>query len=325
MCVVMGAWLAVSPCDATEAAGAATRVKRAVTGALGIPDLSEGPVSFVPTVPPEIEVRRVKTGHLLVRPTINGRESGWFIFDTGAGINVISTPHVSDYALTPSGSLTAKGVGGNEESKLFRAARLVLGPMTMHDQPLMATDLSFLKSHLGEEIVGVIGFGVLARCVAEVDLATPSIRLHDPARFSLPDGATWSEMSLEARVPSVKARFEGREGRFRLDTGANDGLVFHAPAVRRWRLLENREVSDAKVGGVGGFVPVKRGEVAWVELGGVRHEHVSARFATQPDKGTFAKKKLAGNIGAGLLKHYVLVLDYASERIAFMPNTSSRS
>jgi hypothetical protein len=76
-------------------------------------------------------------------------------------------------------------------------------------------------------------------------------------------------------------------------------------------------VTDAKLGGVGGFVAAKQGTVAWFEIGGVRTEDVPAKFATEA-KGTFADAKKDGNIGVELLRPFVLWFDYAGERMAFV-------
>ena len=61
--------------------------------------LSQGEAVFDPTVAADVQVQRVKTGHLLVRPVINDKDAGWFIFDTGAGICVVSTSHVEPLGL----------------------------------------------------------------------------------------------------------------------------------------------------------------------------------------------------------------------------------
>ena len=92
-----------------------------------------------------------------------------------------------------SGSSDATGVGGTQMSKLYRAAELKVGPMTLHDQPFMGTDLSFLTVYLKDEIAGVIGYGVLSQGVVEIALGDkgenpghkPMIALHDPDRKSV--------------------------------------------------------------------------------------------------------------------------------------------
>jgi len=275
-----------------------------------------GPTTFDASIAPAIEVKRAKTGHLLVKPAINGHPAGWFIFDTGAGICVISTGHAKDLELERTGDIHGSGVGGGKSMPLYKAKTLTLGPGAFTEQPMMETDLGFLKQHLGDEIAGVIGFGVLSKCVVELDLAAPRIAIHDPKTYGLAHGQ-WTELTITGGVPSVHATFEEHEGVFRLDTGADGFVTFHQPAVEKWKLLEGREVKSAKLGGVGGFVDAKRGVVKSFTLGGVKQENIEATFAVEA-KGNFGEADRDGNIGAGLLKPFTLVLDYDSKRIAFV-------
>ena len=127
-------------------------------------------------------------------------------------------------------------------------------------------------------------------------------------RMSDDDGYTETAWALRIRPG---------EDVFRLDTGANGSVTFHEPAVRKLGLLEGREVHDAKVGGVGGFVDARQGELAWFEIGGVRTDRVPAMFAVEP-KGSFADEGRAGNIGIDLLRSFVMYFDYENGRIAFV-------
>ncbi len=278
-------------------------------------DLSQGSVRFDRSLPTGLQVVRVKTGHLLVRPIVNGHEAGWFIFDTGAGICVVSTPYLAPLGLTPAGDIEALGIGGGESAQLFRAETLSLGPMTLRDHPLMSTDLSFLKQYLGEEIAGVIGYGVLSRCVAEIDLNASTVALHDPATYQLAAGS-WVPVDLADRIPALRGRFESREGLFHVDTGSNAAVTFSANAVRKWQLLEGRESAEAKLGGVGGFTTARKGRLEWFEVGGLRQANVEATFPTEA-KGTLAGERIDGSLGAALLKRYVVITDYPQSRMAF--------
>ncbi len=280
-----------------------------------------GAIHFDAARPAKLEVLRVKTGHLLVKPVINGKTPGWFIFDTGAGICVISTPFTAALGLTPAGDIASTGVGGSATSKLHRASSFVLGPVTIDDHVLMESDLSFLEKYLGVPIAGVIGYGVLSRVVAQVNLEKASIELLDPAHYA-PPGVTWTPLDLEGRIPSITARFEDHEGLFKLDLGANMAVTFYEPAVRKWSLLEGRTLKAGKTGGVGGFVAVKLGTLRSIEFGGVRQENVPATFSLEA-KGTGAQADRAGQIGVPLLERFTLVFDYPHRRMAFRDRTPS--
>ncbi|MCC6230591.1 MAG: aspartyl protease family protein [Phycisphaerales bacterium] len=289
---------------------------RAPDGAFAKPSGGPTHASFDASIPALLAVERAPTGHLLVKAAINGQDCGWFIFDTGAGINCVSKVVVEKLALTQIGAVPARGVGGVTHSPLFRPDSLAVGPMTLHDGLLMQLDLSFLTLPLGREIGGIIGFGFLMRSVSEVDMGKGSVALYDPENFKL-DGAAWTEIEITDRVPVVRATFDTGEGRFRLDTGANTALTFHAPTVERMKLLDNRKATDTMLGGVGGAIKAKAATLDWFTIGGQRLDKLTATFALE-NKGAFANPDIDGNIGAGILRNFKLVFDYPHERMAFI-------
>ena len=295
--------------------GAADEPSPAARDADGVP--VQGEVTFDANASPSLQVKRIKSGHILVRPTINGHDAGWFIFDTGAGICCISTPQVAGLDLQPNGSIQAIGVGGSKQSKLYNAKRMQLGAMNFKDHPLMEVDLAFLEPLVGEKICGIVGYGVISKSVAEIDLAAPSISLFDSKTYSLSKGE-WTALDIKDRVPAVPGAFEGRPGIFRLDIGATGSLTFHQPTVVKYDMLKDREVGDCKMGGMGGFVAGKRGKISSLELGGVTFENVPADFALEA-KGSFADADKDANIGTDILKRFVLITDYPNHRIGLIP------
>jgi predicted aspartyl protease len=272
---------------------------------------------FDRSVGPALEVRRAPTGHLLVHPTVDGKDVGWFIFDTGAGANVLASGAIEALGIEPFGEVPAVGVGGATKARFARPGSLVLGPMT-YEAPLMVVmDLAFLEPYMGVKVGGVLGFSLLARTVAEVDFVDAAISLHDPATFDrAPKG--WSELVLDDRVPCVRASVEGHEGWFRLDTGANGTVTMHEPAVRELKLLEGRESTDSQLGGVGGFVKAKKAKLATFEIGGQKIENVTADMAIEA-VGAFGDAASLGNIGTELIRPFRLVLDYPRHRLALIP------
>ena len=270
---------------------------------------------FAKNVNPDVETKRADSGHLLVHPTIDGKDLGWFIFDTGAGQNVIDNRAMEEAGLKRFAAIPAVGVGGATQASLSRCNELTLGPATMSDVLLVGMDLAFLDAHMGEMIAGVIGYGMLARCVVELDLPESSVRIFDPLAYQL-TGAQWTPLMLYDRHPCIPGKFEGHDATFRLDTGATGTVTFHTPTVERLKLLDKRKHRPTTVGGVGGFKAARTGKVKWIELGGKRHKKVEADFATH-STGAFADPYIDANIGGALIGESILILDYPNGRIAF--------
>jgi len=278
-----------------------------------------GDARFDAALPAEVEVMRVPTGHLLVHPLVNGQDVGWFIFDTGAGSNVLSTTAAETLGLPSIGHVRAQGVGGSIESAFFRVEELTLGPLTLAGQKFVGIDLAFLKPHFGVDVAGIVGYDMLSRCIVEFDGADkPSIAIFDPARYPAPEAVRWEPLMLPGRIPAVVCEFEGREAAFKLDTGAaGDTVSFHAPAVEEFGLLEGRETTPAMAGGVGGMVEMRAGTIRTFTLGGHTWEELPAQFAKEK-VGAFADPFTAGNVGGVVLGRFQLVLDYPERRIGFI-------
>jgi hypothetical protein len=277
-----------------------------------------GDVRFDPEVDPELEVLRMASGHLLVEPWVEGEPVGMFIFDSGAGAMTIDPAVADELGLAELGEVLAVGIGGKTTTSFRRGTRFELGPLVLEAPMYVELDLAFLTPIFGRRVAGIVGYDLLARCVAEVETRTPYVALHDPTRYTLA-GAAWQELALKDNTPVVRARFEGeREGLFRLDTGASGTLAFHAPAVRELGLLDGRDVTKGFGGGVGGQAEARDGKLEWFELAGHRFEDRSVSFSLA-EHGAFTDRYTLGNIGQDFLAPFRIVLDYPGDRIAFVP------
>jgi len=272
-----------------------------------------------------IEVEQAPTGHLLVNPTIAGRDIGWFIFDSGASVNVLSTPVAVREGHSGFGSERVGGVGGTVDAQFVQPGELVLGPLHSPNALFLTMDLAFLEVFLGREIVGVLGCPLLLAGTYELDMLPPRLAVHAPGKEpKFADPTPWQELVVYRAHSCVYASFEGgRRGLFTLDTGKGQGgVVFSSAAVSKLGLLEGRKVSDARVGGVGGFVSTKAGTIEWLELGGKRFEGVDAMF---PDavQGHVGDLYLTGTLSTKLLEPFTTLFDYTGKRIAFVPRAPS--
>ncbi len=147
--------------------------------------------------------------------------------------------------------------------------------------------LDYIREGMGEDVFGIVGHDILNRCVVEVVLADDSIKLYDPKTYQLKTGG-WQALTFNQSVPLVAANFEGdRKGLFRIDLGASGpngfgNVVFHAPAVADFHLLDDRKVNRMAMGQTN----FAMGTVAWFEFAGHRFEHPQVVFATDR-KGPF--------------------------------------
>jgi hypothetical protein len=275
------------------------------------------------SVPARVEVRRVRSGHLLVHPLVNGKDAGWFILDSGAGAMVIDTKVADRLGMPALGEIVAVGVAGTTKARFRQGETFGLGPLTVNGTRYLELDLGFLTKAFGLPIGGICGRDLFARAVVEIEIAAESVAIHDPNRYRL-DGATWQELFFSNRNPAVRARFEGHEGLFKLDTGSDQTVSIHAPAVERLNLLSGRETRESRSGGVGGSRASLTGKLAWFELAGHRFESPLVEFAGKGE-GAFSDVYTTGNIGAAFLRAFRIVFDYGNKRVAFAPLKATKA
>jgi hypothetical protein len=276
------------------------------------------PSRFETGVPTAVEVKRARTGHLMLRPRVNGKEVGWFILDSSAGAHALHQRVAQELQLPILGKVLAAGVGATVATQFRKAASLELGPVQLVDQHFVEIDLGSISLLMGETIAGVLGYPLFQAAVIELDAAGPAVAFFAPQTYTLP-GGQWQELRLDGNTPCVLARFEGdRQGWFRLDPVAAHTVTFHPPAVVKLKLLEGRATTATADSGLGGFSSAQVGTLAWFELGGKRFEQLNVRFS-QPERGAFQDEYLMGTIGQGLLKSFGIVFDCGLGRVALIP------
>src|SRR5262249_11129060 len=144
--------------------------------------------SFRSDLPSRVLTHQTRSRHLLVRMQVAGRDAGWFIFDSGAAMSLISPTAAANLGLQTLGSTLSGGVGTALTSAALCEARAVtLGPLQIDRMVMVQRDLSDLGRALGVEVAGAVGIDVLARAIARVRLAAGTVELFDPERFTLSD------------------------------------------------------------------------------------------------------------------------------------------
>lgn len=274
---------------------------------------------YDPSISPRIDLMKIHTGHVFVRPRIDGQEVGWLAFDTGSGAGFTLLPSVADRLGMPRfGRLAGGGAGSAIHVASLRQGRsFALGPVTISNS--IYTELpselnETMKRLAGIEVVGTCGYDLFRRCIVELDIGKTEALLHP--RQGGPRVERWHDLTLQHCIPSLRCRFEGdRDGLFQLDTGAGPLVLFHSPTVERLRLLDGRAGQPMPVRGAAGTVDTVVDKLGWIEIAGERRSDVPAMFVTGA-AGALADPHTDGTFGGVLLAPKKIVLDYGSRRMA---------
>ena len=273
------------------------------------------PARFAPGTDIGLRLRRARSGHLLVRPLFDGREIGWFVFDTGASQTTINNRRAREVELVRLGNGRTVTPTRTHITTLWQAGSVRVGPMTVPKLRIAGLDIDRMARSIGGA-AGVLGNDVLRHAVVELDVASESIALHDPRSFELP-GVAWHELRLWNGLPVVAATFDGHDGSFLIDTGDPGTVTMFAPAVRRHRLLEGQELETESFAEVGGSFELQNGQLESIGIAGHLLESPKVSFATT-SSGMLGSTSASGSFGAGLLRPFTVILDYSRLRIAVL-------
>jgi hypothetical protein len=283
--------------------------------------------AFDPSLPAALEVARAAPyadgalGHVFVRPRVEGREVGWWNFDSGAEGMTIDAALADSLGLPVVGRTGVTGADGRRrEATIRRAGTFTLGRLTLRGLLLLAEDLSATTAPPGTRRGGVVGYPVFRRAVVEFAGGGESIALLDPAAYTLPPNGRWAGLSFIDLTPAACGAIEGnRWALYQLDTGHAGTATLYGGYVRRENLLAGRDTQSVTSTGTGGTFRTTRGTLAWIELAGRRWARQQVELRT----GGASREGGAGVIGRVLLRDFTVVFDYPDRRLALLPSDGS--
>ena len=307
------------------------------------PTMPSPTVVFDADVSSEIDVVRASSSHVLVEPTIDGKNAGPFILDTGASGLVITPRAAKALGLRAFGEVHVSGVSGRVPCRFQRGLELKLGPLTLKRPVFMEMGLDGIVSGAAEPVAGIIGFDVFKSVILSVSEGGDRVNIYDCNDVSSVDEKwAWQELRLVSNVPHISATFSGTNDShkttpniFMIDSGAGGAdVIFHSKAVEDMGLdsllaPEGRRTSS-RVRGVsgangesGGQTLTYRATMDWLQLAEtdaegepVRFENVDTLLAS--GEGFSLSEHSCGMICARLLGKRQIVYDVSRRRIAFV-------
>jgi len=259
--------------------------------------------------------------HIYADVSVDGKGPYQFIFDTG-GVNLLTPPLAKELGLKSEGQMQGNGAGaGHMDVGLTKVSALQLGDATVKDQVFAVIPLDQMSVTEGIPMPGMVGYETFRRFVTRVDYGAGKITLIKPDGFDPKDAGTPIPFAFDGNTIEVQATYHGATGKFTIDTGSRASLTVNGPFAAKYNLAGNGKGIDAVTGwGIGG--PTRsialRGDS--MSIGPMVVSGAVVEVST--DKGgDFAAGSIAGNIGAGILKRYIVTLDYEHSTMYLKPVT----
>ncbi len=280
-----------------------------------------GDSTFDNTLPAELKVAQgvpfsaSAPGHFYVRPLVDGKDVGWFYFDTGGDTTQLDTKIADELKMPILGESQTMGADGRPQKVTIRQGKTFqLGRITYKNPIFIVSDTTGKNAPPGEKRAGLIGYPLFARAVVEVTGGGKQIALYDPKTYKLGRGK-WQELFYIDLTPAVVCRFEGnRTGLFQLDTGFVGTVTFYDKFIKDEKLLENRQIKEENDAGSGGTYKLLVGKLDWFELAGYRFDNPEAGFRVSG----LSREGGAGVVGREFLSVFTVVFNYPEKRIAFI-------
>jgi len=200
---------------------------------------------------------------------------------------------------------------------------IAIGGVTLRDQVFFVVPLTGLDQVEGMDVDGVVGYELIKRFIARVEYAQGRLTFTLPEAFQEPAGATAVPITFDGETPQVQGEIDGIPGTFTIDTGSRSSLTLNAPFAQEHGLKAKYApgVEALSGWGVGGGVRSLVSRAKVLKLGGVEVPAPVTDIALV-EKGSFAKKYLAGNVGGGVLRRFDVTFDYTHKRMFLKPNES---
>jgi hypothetical protein len=235
-----------------------------------------------------------------------------FVFDTG-GQNVITTEAAKRIGLASEGSGIVSGGGGGTTFIRYATARSIqIGAARLFDQPFIVLPADALPG-----VDGVVGYELLARVAARLDIARETLTLA-PRTDMLGVAAGGIPFEYDDRAPEVEGALDDVRGAFTIDTGSSLTAQVQTPVVRRHRLIQQLHATvTASANDVGGRYPIYLVRARVLRLGNASFANPIVDLLTRVS--TSDNASIVANVGDGILRRWIVVFDYPHQRLWLLP------
>jgi hypothetical protein len=270
--------------------------------------------------------------NLIIIPVfINDRGPFNFILDTGVSPMLVTDPTIlepSDLKDVRNIRLVGLGKGNDVEAYASNSLQVSIGRATMQNIPaaILKTDIFNLSNFLGVHIHGLIGYYFVNSFLVQIKYSSQRLKFYALDQKVKIKGEP-VDISMILNKPYLNARILIPElgeisTRLLMDSGASNGLSLETYQGKKFPEPKVRVPANLGMG-FSGLISGNIGRVEAVQIGPFTMEQVIASYPDYEDGGAKATEtKRNGSVGADLLRHFDITLDYSRNKIYLKPNSN---
>jgi hypothetical protein len=266
-------------------------------------------------------------GHMFLRVRVNNSEPLLFGLDSGFEQTAITAKLAKALHLKLYGDSKVSGVGEGEADIAFtRNVRFELPGKSFQFKEIGVLALNFPSPIPSEPIAGILGYDFFSRFVVKINYAGRVMELYAPRSYRYQGKGEILSIRMIDNYPSIPVTvvFPGLapvRAWLGIDTGAETGIFFNSPFVKKHRLLDSKqETTEAKMLGIGGTSKIRIGHATSIRLGRTAIANPVVHFSVAT-KGEGAATLSAGQISNQIFRQFkILIFDQARHRLILEPN-----
>ena len=253
-----------------------------------------------------------------------------FILDTAATTDVVNWRVAEELNLPLFAMRTRANVGAGDgvtQTAFAPNVQISLGDTNYENPRMGVVPLDSISRSFGEPFDGVLGYDLLSRWVVTIDYQQHKLVLHSNDAFEYKGSDRTLPLRPSSGEPIATGTLvlDGKEhsGDFIIDAPFRGSVTLATPFTKGNGLLDamrssGRRLLETKLRGAGGTSKNALGRVSAFRFGGITFESPIVGFANATG-GAFARRDIAGNIGAEILHHFRVTFDYPHGRLILEP------
>lgn len=279
--------------------------------------LTPSQVLSQPTDEPIASSFELERNQIVLPVWIDGKGPFYVLLDTAGSPSAVDLATALDLGFPVDTTLSGEASGaGGERVRIFAAElpAVEIGGVAFGDLDAVALDLSRISARMGHPILGILGYGLLEGRIVQIDYPGRTVRF-----FAAPPETQGWRIPLvfleDDFQPLVDMTVNGRPIRVTVDTGSSLALEVYPAGVEQAGLesIASRAVGDTTAIGARGNIEVPKAAVEAVGIGPFEVHDVEVAF-TERERYEEGRE---GNLGNGILRHFVVTLDYPGKSLTF--------